>query len=118
MKTTDRASDRVTSSQPPRNRWFRVRPSLAWTLGLMVAAWLALFAYQAARDSFLRQQLAELAQWASLNGSALLNALAVLSVIAALAETIRSSRRLTKVRRTLIRSMKVTQRLVLGSRAA
>jgi len=84
---------------------------------LAVVAWLGLFVQRETRDFVIQHQLAVIVQWTTLNASALVVVLAVLSVVAVLAEVIRSSRRLSKVRRRLVRSLRITQRLVLGSRA-
>ena len=114
MKTTDQTSDRITATPSPDTRWYRVRPALRWTLAVGVGAWLGLLGTGTMRGIGSPEFLTTAAP----DASSALTVLAAASVAAVLVEGLRISGRLHKLRRKLGRSMRVTQRLVLGSRTA
>ena len=114
MKTTDHTSARSSVTTAPPARWYRVRPALLWTLALGATVQAGLAGYALALG-LGREEIMETASRLALHyGSPVLNALAVLSVAAVIVQDVRTSRRLPK----LVRSLRVTQRLVPGSRTA
>ena len=120
MKTTDQTSDRITVPSPAP-RWFRVRPALRWTLALSVAAWLGLVSESVVRFVASQEFLEATARVATQNASVVLDVLALASVAAVFVERARTTGGLRKVRRRLarsVRTLRLTQRLVPGSRTA
>ncbi len=120
MKTTDQTSDRITVPSPTP-RWFRVRPALRWTLALSVAAWLGLVSESVVRFVASQEFLEATARVATQNASVVLDVLALASVAAVFVERARTTGGLRKVRRRLarsVRTLRLTQRLVPGSRTA
>ena len=120
MKTTDHTSDRITVPSPTP-RWFRVRPALRWTLALSVAAWLGLVSESVVRFVASQEFLEATARVATQNASVVLDVLALASVAAVFVERARTTGGLRKVRRRLarsVRTLRLTQRLVPGSRTA
>ena len=117
MKTTDQTSARITT-KPLDTRWYRVRPALRWTLALSVTAWLGLISEGVMRLVGNQDFLETVARVAAQNASVVLDVLAVASVAAVCVERARTTGGLRKLRRRLVRSMRVTQRLMPGSRTA
>ena len=117
MKTTDQTSERSTVPSPAP-RWSRVRPALRWTLAASVTAWLGVVGAVAlpslASGEFLESAEQQIAQ----DASPVLNVLALVSVAAVCVERARTTGGLRKARRKLVRSMRVTQRLIHSSRTA
>ena len=117
MKTTDPTSDRIIGKSPAP-RWSRVRPALRWVLALSVAAWLGLVSESVLRFIGSQEFLETATQFIAQHASAVLDVLAVVSVAAVGVERARTTGRLGKMRRRLVRSMRVPQRLVHSSRIA
>ena len=118
MKTTDQTSDRITATQPLDTRWYRVRPALRWTLAASIAAWLGVASEGVVRFVESQDFLETAPQLVAQNASPVLNVLALVSVAAVFVERARTTGGLRKVRRRLVRSMRVTQRLIHSSRTA
>ena len=119
MKTTDQTSDRITTNtKSPVARWYRVRPVLRWTLSLSVAAWVGLVAPGAVRGIGSQGMIEGAARIVAQQGSLVLNVLAAASVAAVIVKGARTPGEFRKLRRKLARSLRVTQRLIPGSRTA
>ena len=117
MKTTDQTPDRITTKSPAP-RWYRVRPALRWPLALSVAAWLGVISDGVVHLVGNQEFIETVARIAAQNTSAVLNVLAVTSVAAVFVERARTTGGLRKMRRRLVRSVRVTQRLIHSSRTA
>lgn len=114
MKTTDRTSDRINDTAA---RWYRVRPALRRTLALSVTAWVGVLAVSTARGLGSPEFVETAARLLTQNAGTMLNVLAAVAVAAVVVEGVRTTRRMRKVRRKLRRSVRLTQRLILGPRA-
>ncbi len=118
MKTTDHTSARNNLTKTPPARWYRVRPALRRTLALAVTVWAGVVSY-AVLPTFGREGVMESAtRFALQYGSPVLTVLAALSVAAVVVQGRRTPDQYRQLRRKVARSMRVTQRLLPGTRMA